>query len=237
MAKSNPFGIFNPQVFKVKKNKLNLHYYAFLFIRSDFDDLSMLTKLYHHTQFLLKKSPLDLVVDIETTGFSFTVYRENDILPGHPMLMIKNKSLENSIIQWIGFDKGSLYTIHRAKSKCKIPQLNIPLEDTTDLFMDENESDENLEIANWEANKRILREQSVAFEGRIDYVIPLDISTYEYFMPFFLALAQFVEINYQLVEASEFENFEAIHYILESYADSLQAEENKRKKEKFDKLK
>ncbi|MDX9890605.1 MAG: hypothetical protein RBT13_07235, partial [Bacteroidales bacterium] len=100
-----------------------------------------------------------------------------------------------------------------------------------------NESDENLEIANWEANKRILREQSVAFEGRIDYVIPLDISTYEYFMPFFLALAQFVEINYQLVEASEFENFEAIHYILESYADSLQAEENKRKKEKFDKLK
>ena len=56
-------------------------------------------------------------------------------------------------------------------------------------------------------------------------------------MPFFLALAQFVEINYQLVEASEFENFEAIHYILESYADSLQAEENKRKKEKFDKLK
>ena len=47
----------------------------------------------------------------------------------------------------------------------------------------------------------------------------------------------FSEINYQLIDASEFENFEEVYYQLECYSDNMMAEENRLKNEKLDNLK
>ncbi len=237
MAKTNPFGIFDPQTYKVKKTKINDSYYAFILLRSEFDDLSLLTKLFHKTQYLLKKSPLNLTVHYEYNNYSFAVYRENETLLDHYLLMFKNKASENADIQWIGFDKKALFKIKRKKNQRKMPQLTLLLDDDSDSQDQDNDCRLIQETEKWEENKQLLNRQTIAFEGRIDFVIPINIFTYEHFMPFFQHMKLFSEINYQLIDASEFENFEEVYYQLECYSDNMMAEENRLKNEKLDNLK
>lgn len=237
MAKSNPFGIFDPQTYKVKKTKINDCYYAFILLRSSFDDLSLLTKLFHKTQYLLKKSPLDFTIHCEHKNYTFGVYRENETLPDHHLLMFKNKALENNAIQWIGFDKKALFKIKRKKNQRKMPQLALSLDDDSNFSDQGNICNLIQETEKWEESKQLLKRHTIAFEGRIDFVIPINIYVYEHFMPFFQQLNLFSEINYQLIEASEFENFEEVYYLLECYCDNMMAEENKLKNEKLDNLK
>lgn len=230
MESSNKFGIYGSKVFKVKKKNINQSNYAFILIRSEMDDLILLAKLLKITYYLLKKSSLDMELKHHDTLLSFPVYADNETLKDHNLYMIKNTIPGDTAYQCVGYGNNALFKIQRKKGDKKLPQLFLPLEEENHIT---NKEDLD-EMKRWEEMKNHLKKQSIAFSKKIDYIIPINIATYEVFSPFLLKLNHISEIKLRLVEASDFENFESLFYSLELYTDRLNQEIQK---EKDDKLK
>lgn len=222
MSKSNLFGRYDPEMFHLKKAKIQQEHLAFLLLRSQWDALTLLGKLYHHTHFLLKKSALDMEVMNGQRTYHFPVFLENETLDEDMLLLIRNKSIEDENTVWIGFHKTSLCPIKRKKKDRSIAQLSMLLpeeEEEMTLLLEEAIPEQQA----WDDFKMQLKRKSVSFDGKIDFVIPLHIATYEHFIPFIEKLNDFNVLHYQCIEGSEFENFEAVYYYLQQYYDVFRA--------------
>jgi len=231
MESSNRFGLYPSKWINVKKEKINQNNYAFLLLRSEMDDLHLLTKFLRTTHYVLKKSFTEMELTYDDNLISFSVYVDNETLEDNFLCMIKNQAMGNMSYQLIGYDNQAIFKIQKKKKNRQLPQLSLLLEDdTANMSLEENYIEEK---KRWEGMKSFLKEQSVLFEKKIDYVIPINIMTFDVFRPFLMKLKQISEIKFRLVEASELENFEGIFYYLQQYADVLYTSLHKDKNEKL----
>jgi len=234
MESSNKFGLYPSKWINVKKEKINQNNYAFLLLRSEIDDLQLLTKLLRTTHYVLKKSFPEMELSHLGNLISFSVYVDNETLEDNFLCMIKNQAIDNMSYQLIGYDNQAIFKIQKKKKNRQLPQLSLLLEDDAkDISIEDKCIDEQ---KRWEDIKSLLKEQSILFEKKIDYVIPINIMTCDVFCPFLMKLKQVSEIKLRLVEASDIENFEGIFYYLQQYADIVYKTSYKDKNEMLDHL-
>lgn len=218
MAKTDIFGYFKPEIYNVKKSHVNLSFYAMLLVRSELNDWELLMKIYHLSHYTLKIAPLGLdIYQDNRFNVSFPVYMDNETIDNEFFLLIKNYSIQKSDYQLIGSEKNVIYTYKQKKVKPKLEQLNIFFDDESDVNLEQFED----EIYRWNEFKEQLKKQSISSLSRIDFFIPLTISTYQYFIPLFKQLHLLSEIKYMCIEASAIDNFEEMYYKFELYKDAL----------------
>jgi hypothetical protein len=218
MAKTDSFGYFKPEIFNVKKTQLNLSFFAFLLIRSELKDWDLFIKIYNQCHYALKFSPLNLEIYQDNRFFlTFPVYMDNDTVDKEFFLMIKNNAMENKSYQLINNGDKAVFNLKKNAKKQKIQQLSFDLEDDPEFDMEQFGD----EIQCWEEFKAQLKKQSLPSLGRIDYIIPINISTYRYFTPLFKNLHLITEIKYNCIESTVVENFEDVYYKLELFKDAL----------------
>ncbi len=218
----------------VKKEKINQDNYAFLLLRSEIDDLHLLTKLVRTTHYVLKKSFPEMELTHDENLISFSVYIDNETLEDNFLCMIKNQAMGTMPYHLMGYDNQSIFKIKKKKNSRQLPQLSLLLEDDpVNISEEENYIEEK---KRWEGMKTFLKEQSVIFEKKIDFIIPINIMTCDVYRPFLMKLKQISEIKLRMVEASELDNFEGIFYYLQHYADIICKSLYKDKNEMLDNL-
>jgi len=216
MAKTDSFGYFKPEIFNVKKTQLNLSFFAFLLIRSELSDWDLFIRIFKLCHYAIKFSPLNLEMYHDNRLLlTFPVYLDNETMENELFLIIKNNAIGNTNYQFIGTGDKAVFEMKNKKKK--IQQLSFNFKEEPLIDMDELGD----EIQSWNEFKAQLKKQSLPSLGRIDYVIPIHISTYRNFIPLFKDLHLINEITYNCVESTVVENFEDVYYKLELFKDTL----------------
>ena len=123
-----------------------------------------------------------------------------DILSDNRVFYLQNTGFESDRTI-LGYGDNALIPIKRQKRKPK---------NQISLYFEEKETDsteeENSEIQDWHDFKDNLYRNSVDILGKIDYLFPIQIETYEIVKPFLQHLPKMHEVNYMLLEPEQIKN-------------------------------
>ena len=190
LAKTDIFGIKPYKNVRVKSLKPNWGHCFIVAVRTDADILTFSKMLYTEANYLFYIAKERF--QIKTADFQAFIY--NDILSENKVFYLQNTGFESDKTI-LGYQTNALFPLKRQKRKRK-NQLSF-------LFEKENAdlSEPNCnEMQNWHDFKADLAENSVDTMGKIDYLFPIQIATYEIIKPLLLHFPKMREMNYMLIE-------------------------------------
>ena len=200
----------------IKPVKRNLSHYCFIAVRTLIEEpLNFFIAVYQQTNYLfqMSKHPLDMSND--THRFSFHSFEFKDNMSEYAAFCIVNKSLKKEQYLFRETDKNSCYVLPRQKTKNKLSISFQSEEEETEISMEEND---------WNSFKRSMQKTSVNLMGKIDYVFPVDIQTYEILKPLMLNLPNIPFLNHQFIDLKQVMEIDSFFPQWQSHVDKLNKE-------------
>ena len=201
MSKTDIFGKKPYREIQVKSAKPDLLHRYVLAVRTDADSLSFSKTIFTETNYLFYISQNRFHTE-ELNKFSeFQSFIHEDNISDNKIFYLQNVGFESGK-HILGYEDNSLFQI-KGKNKKRKNQLSLLLEEEdADLmdFIQENDIDE---IQNWHNLKADLSKKSVNIMGKIDYVFPIRIETYEIVKPLLQHFPKMQAFNYMLLEPKQ----------------------------------
>jgi hypothetical protein len=201
MSGTDIFGKKPYKEIQVKSVKPDLASRYVLAIRTNADILSFSKMIYTETNYLFYISPDRFQAEELDRLSEFQSFIYKDIVSDNKVFYLQNTGL-GSDKQILGYGNNALFQIRRKKKKRK-NQISLSFEeeaaDAID-FMQETHGDG---IQNWHDFKADLAQKSVDVMGKIDYIFPLQMETYEIVKPLLQHFSKMQEINYMLLEPKQ----------------------------------
>lgn len=199
--------IFGKKPYKnthVKSAKPSLDYCYVLAMRSSADRLSFSKMIYTQTQYLFYISQERFQVKELDKQIEFQPFIHKDIISDNKVFYLQNESVDAKKLL-LGINGDALFQLKQKKQKRK-NQSSFFFEEETMDFDTLNQETDNSEIRQWLDLKKSLALNAVNIAGKIDYLFPLRIETYEIIKPLLEYLPKMSEISYMLIEPKEIEN-------------------------------
>lgn len=203
----------------VKPVRQNISHYCFIAIRTTLEPLDFFAGIYQHSNFLfsLSKHTLDVVID--SNSFSFQSFEFQDPLSEYIAFCLVNKSLHKDQYLLGIKDYNSCHLLQerqKQKQKQHKNQLSFSFQDNDDYEINED-GEEN----DWNSFKQNIQNTSVNLMGKIDYIFPVFIRTYEILKPLFLHFKNITSLNYMLVDPKNINDIELFFSQLNFHTDKL----------------
>jgi len=200
MSKTDIFGKKPYREIRLKLAKVDLTYRYVLAIRTDADILVFPKMIYNETNYLFYISPKESQEENKDKLSDFQLFIHNDTVLAYTVFYLRNTNFDlNKRI--LGYDDSALFQIKRPPQKQK-NQTTLILEKKAD-FMDFTSEDCGDEVQNWYDFKADLAQKSVDVMGKIDYIFPIQIETYEMLKPLLQQFSKMQELNYMLLEPKQ----------------------------------
>jgi hypothetical protein len=180
----------------IRPVKQNMEFYCFIAIRTKLEPLEFFADIYQRTNYLFQLSASMLEI-VKTDYFSFRSFEYQDTLSDHVPHCLVNKSTHHE--QYLlGYEENkSCFVIQQKQRKRKNNQLSLPFED------DEESVDNDIDKNDWDVFKSNMEKHSINLAGKIDYLFPVEIHTYEILQPLFLYLYKIDSLSYTLINAKD----------------------------------
>ena len=204
MSKTDIFGKKPYRETEVKSAKPDLAYRYVLAIRTNANMLSFSKMIYNATNYLFSISPDRFQAeDLDKfAAFQFSIHK--DIISDHKVFYLQNTDSELNK-QILGYKENALFQIKKQKQRPK-NQISLLLEEKNDDLMKFMQEDYRDSIENWHDFKAEITKKSVDVMGKIDYLFPIQIETYEIVKPLLQHFPQMQEFNYMLLEPRQIED-------------------------------
>lgn len=173
----------------VKPFKRDLSHYCFVAVRTTLDPLDFFAGIFRDSNYLfqLSKQTFDIVQN--SICFSFQSFEIQDVLPEYKAFCIINKSI-NKEQYLFGKNKNVCYLLSQ---KWSDNQISLSFENEVETTeQSDNEND-------WNTFKNSMVNTSVDLMGKIDYIFPVEIQTYEILKPLFLKFSNIEFLNHQII--------------------------------------
>ncbi|MCL2130981.1 MAG: hypothetical protein FWH36_00780 [Lentimicrobiaceae bacterium] len=200
MQKTDIFGKKPYRNVEVKQLKPFLEYCYVLAVRTDADMLSFSKIIYAATNYLFYISPLRFQFGKSDKSPKFQSFIYKDIVTNYKLFYLQNTDFQSNTTI-LGYGEDALFQLKQQVKKSK-NQATLSLEDendTTQSAQDENSE----EVKDWKTLKANLTKNSVNIMGKIDYLFPIQIETYEILMPLLQHFPKMQRINYMLIEPKQ----------------------------------
>jgi len=203
MSKTDIFGKKPYREMAVKSAKPDLNYCCVLAIRSRADRVSFLKKIYDETGYFFSIFPDKFQAEEMDIFSKFQSFVHTDEILNCKVMFLQNTDAETNK-QILGYDGNALFQIKKQKQKPQ-NQISLLLEEQPDI-MDFKQEEYGDEIQNWYDFKTNLAKNSVNIMGKIDYIFPLRIETYEIVQSLLQHLPKMQDFNYMLLEAKQIDD-------------------------------
>jgi hypothetical protein len=175
----------------LKPFRWNLPHHCFIAVRTNSEPLDFFANIYRYSDYLFQLSEQTLNVGEEPLCFSFQSFEHKDILSEHTAFCIVNKSMEKP--QYLlGIDKNACYFLPQKRTK---NQISFSFEHNVE------ETEKGREEDDWEFFKKNMQDTSVNLMGKIDYLFPVEIQTYEILKSLFLKFSDLNFLNHQFINS------------------------------------
>jgi len=198
MAKTDIFGKKPYKNMRVKSAKPSLGFCFVIAVRTDADMLSFYKMIYTKTHYHFYISQNRFQIEESDKFAEFQSFIHKDIISDNKVFYLQNTSFESDK-HILGYDKNALFQLKQEKRKRR-NQLSVYFEEETDSLTELKQENYSNEIQNWYDFKDDLAKNSVDIMGKIDYLFPIRIETYEIIKPMLQHFPKMKEINYMLIE-------------------------------------
>jgi len=182
----------------IKPFQRDLSHYCFVAVRTTSDPLNFFASIFQHSNYLfqLSKHTFDVVMD--SICFTFQSFEIQDIISESTALCLVNKSVKKE--QYLfGKNKNACYILPHKRGE---NQISLSFENEEDI------TEHGSEEGNWNAFKNSMENTSVYLMGKIDYIFPVEIETYEILKPLFLKFSNLAFLNHQIINAKSINEIE-----------------------------
>jgi len=183
----------------IKPIRRNLSHYCLIAVRTTLDPLDFFAGIYQHSDYLFQLSEQTLDMEENTVCFSFQSFEYQDDLSEHSAFCIVNKSTDNEHYL-LGKNKNACYILPQKRDK---NQISFPFENEAES------AEKGMEEDDWNAFKTNMQNSSVNLMGKIDYLFPVDIQTYEILKPLFLTFSDIHFLNHQYINDKQVKNIDS----------------------------
>jgi len=193
-------------------SKLNDNHYCFIGIRTMLDSLDFFVKIFKDTNYLFELSGEPLEIPHHSEKFFFQSFLFHDTLSEHFIPCLVNKDTSDNQYLLGENKKNTCYVLNKSKKK---NQLLLSFEDEDEGHEGQEEEQENNEeitdeLKVWMSFKETMSETSTNLMGRIDFLFPVKVQTYEILKPLFLKFSSLHYINYRLVFPREIKEYDLL---------------------------
>ena len=203
MSKTDIFGKKPYRNTQIKSSKPVLEHCYVLAIRTDADILRFSKMIFIETNYLFYISRDKFRMKGLDKQSKFQSFVHKDIISDNKVFYLQNTGYKsNKVI--LGYEDNALFQLRRQKQKQR-NQLSLFFEGE-DVNLTEFNQTMDAEIQNWYDFKENLLKNSVDIMGKIDYLFPVRIETYEIVKPLLQYFPKMHEINYMLIEPERIEN-------------------------------
>jgi hypothetical protein len=196
MAKRDISGKKYYKELKIKPIRQNLSHHCFIAVRTALSPLDFFVGIYRYTDYLFQLSEQPLDIMINSTPFLFQTFDFQDTLSELTVSCIVNESIskegeENHYLLGTK-EKNTCFTLLQKREE---KQLSI-------YFQTENEkNNKDWEENDWNLFKNNIERTSVNLMGKIDYIFPVKIKTYEMLKPLFLNFFNITSLRHQYIDS------------------------------------
>ena len=209
MEKRDIFGKKQYKELLVRPFRRNLSHYCFIAVRTNLDPLDFFSAIYQHTDFLFQLSKQNLDRVVNSVCFSFQSFEYQDTLSEHRAFCFVNKSV-NKEQYLFGKNKNACYFLPQNKTENQI---------SFSFIHEEEPVQKSREEDRWEDFKTHMQLSSVNLMGKMDYIFPVEIQTYEILKPLYSQFPNLFFLNHQFVDAKNIKDIDAFFSLYEEYID------------------
>jgi hypothetical protein len=195
-----------------------------LAVRTEGDLLRFSKMIYTETNYLFYITPTRFRVEELDEQAAFQACIHKDILSDNKVFYLQNTDF-NSDKTILGDGNRSLFQLmpHKMKIK-KQSSFFIEQEECTIDCTEIKQDEDSEEIRNWKILKSDLIRNSVDITGKIDYLFPVRIETYEIIRHLLLHFPKMHKINYMLIKPEQIENASAFFRYMDLMTEEISAE-------------
>ena len=206
---------------KMKSAKQNLSYRYLLGVRTPADVLTFSKMIYTETNYLFYISPNRFRVEDLDKYAEFQVFIHKDIISENRVFYLQNVAFERDV-NILGCGENALFRLNN--------QLSMSFEDNENEVITELDHEcGNDEIRIWQECKSGLAKNSVELMGKIDYLFPIQIETYEILKPLLQHFHKMQEINYMLIEPEQINDAELFFMYINFLSEQINFSEKRKK--------
>jgi hypothetical protein len=204
----------------VKPVRQNPAHHGFIAVRSTLSPLDFFSEIYQTTDYLffLCRQPFEAFRDETSCGFS--VFVHHDLFSEHSAVCMLNKDLSKNHALLGGHETDACFVIQKHKIQ---NQLFLPFgqdgEHEEDILPTETDRKEENQ---WNHFLHTLTETSIDLKGKIDFVFPVSIRTYEILKPLFLKFKTLPSLHYMFIQAKTVAAFDAFVAAYDIFYDKLE---------------
>jgi hypothetical protein len=199
----------------IKPVKQNMDHYCFIAIRTKLEPLEFFAGIFQRTNYLFQLSTSMLEMVVKTNYVSFRAFEFQDTLSDYVVHCLMNRSIHNEYYLLGNDEKNTCFVIPGKRRKHN-NQLSLPFDD------DDEETDTNKEKDDWDIFKTNMGKHSTNLAGKIDYLFPVEIRTYEILQPLFLYLPKMTFLSYMLINAKDIMGIDTFFHQWNAYLDGYE---------------
>jgi len=195
----------------IKPFRRDLSRCCFIAVRTTLDPLDFFAGIFRYSNYLfqLSKQTFDIVQN--SICFSFQSFEIQDISPENTAFCLVNKSI-NKEQYLLGKNKNACYLLPKKRSD---NQISLSFENEIDKT--EQGGEEN----DWNAFKNSMENTSVDLMGKIDYIFPVEIQTYEILEPLFLKFPDIEFLNHQNISPKSISEIDLFLSLFHEHIDKI----------------
>ena len=194
--------------------KRNADYYCFIALRTKLSLLDFFVDIFKNTDYLFELSENSLQIVLDSQNSVFKVFQYQDPFSEQFSICFINKDSNRNKYLLGENTENVCFTLSKNKNR---NQLSF-------LFEEEEEPQEEQnydEQKNWTSFKETMQKKSVDLMGKIDFLFPVNIQTYEVLKPLFLEFTTMDNIHYRLILPLEIEGVNALITQWEYFQETL----------------
>ena len=218
---------------KMKSAKQNLSYRYLLGVRTPADVLTFSKMIYTETNYLFYISPDRFRMEDLDKSAEFQVFIHKDVISENKVFYLQNIAFEKDKTV-LGCGENALFQLKqqkqpKRKKQKKINQISMSFNLEDEDFTASNQEYGNEEIRIWHECKSGLAENSAELMGKIDYLFPIQIETYEILKPLLQHFHKIQEIKYILIEPKQIKDAELFFMYINFLSEQINFSEKSKK--------